>query len=35
MQRKIINIIEDIDKNSFITVQHALPYRGFMHGARK
>jgi uncharacterized protein YebE (UPF0316 family) len=35
MQRKIIDIIEGIDKNCFITVQHSLPYRGFMHGSRK
>jgi uncharacterized protein YebE (UPF0316 family) len=35
MQRKIIGIIEEIDKKCFITVQHSLPYRGFMHGSRK
>jgi uncharacterized protein YebE (UPF0316 family) len=34
-QRNVINIVESIDKNAFITVQHSLPYRGFMHGARK
>jgi len=34
-QRKVINIIESIDKHAFITVQHSLPYRGFIHGARK
>lgn len=33
-QRKVINLIESIDKEAFITVQHALPYRGFVH-ARK
>lgn len=35
VQRKVIAQVEMIDKNSFITVQHSLPYRGFMHGARK
>ncbi|MFO7447126.1 MAG: DUF5698 domain-containing protein [Ignavibacteriaceae bacterium] len=34
-QKKIIHLIEDIDKGAFITVQHSLPYRGFVHGARK
>jgi len=34
-QRKIIYLIEGIDKEAFITVQHSLPYRGFMHGSRK
>ena len=34
-QRNVINMIESIDKNAFITVQHSLPYRGFIHGARK
>lgn len=31
----VINLIEQIDKDSFITVQHSRPYRGFIHGARK
>jgi uncharacterized protein YebE (UPF0316 family) len=35
MQKKVIAEIEKIDKNSFITVQHSLPYRGFIHGSRK
>jgi uncharacterized protein YebE (UPF0316 family) len=35
VQKKVINAVESIDKNSFITIQHSLPYRGFMHGARK
>jgi uncharacterized membrane-anchored protein YitT (DUF2179 family) len=34
-QKKIIKLIEGIDAQAFITVQHSLPYRGFMHGARK
>jgi uncharacterized protein YebE (UPF0316 family) len=34
-QRKAIKLVESIDKDAFITVQHSLPYRGFMHGARK
>ncbi len=34
-QRKAISLIESVDKDAFITVQHSLPYRGFMHGARK
>ncbi len=31
----IKNLIESIDKEAFITVQHSRPYRGFIHGARK
>jgi uncharacterized protein YebE (UPF0316 family) len=34
-QKKVINLIESIDHEAFITVQHSLPYRGFIHGARK
>lgn len=34
-QKKIIALIESIDNKAFITVQHSLPYRGFMHGSRK
>jgi len=26
-------LIESIDDKAFITVQHSLPYRGFMSGA--
>ena len=34
-QKKVIALIESIDPETFITVQHSLPYRGFIHGARK
>lgn len=34
-QKKVIQLVESIDKDAFITVQHSLPYRGFIHGARK
>ena len=34
-QKKIIKIIESVDPEAFITVQHSLPYRGFIHGSRK
>ena len=34
-QVNVINLIESIDKDAFITIQHSLPYRGFRHGARK
>jgi uncharacterized protein YebE (UPF0316 family) len=34
-QRKVIHLIESIDKTAFITVNHSLPYRGFIHGSRK
>ena len=34
-QKQIIREIEGIDKSAFITVQSALPYRGFIHGSRK
>ncbi len=34
-QRKIIQLVESVDKEAFITVQHSLPYRGFIHGSRK
>ena len=34
-QKKLIHLIESIDKEAFITVQHSLPYRGFIYGARK
>ena len=33
--RLIKNLIESVDKDAFITVQHSRPYRGFIHGARK
>lgn len=31
----VIKLIEGIDKDCFITVQHSRPYRGFIHGSRK
>lgn len=31
----LIREIESEDKDAFITVQSALPYRGYIHGARK
>ncbi len=34
-QKKIIALIESIDGKAFITIQHSVPYRGFMHGVRK
>jgi uncharacterized protein YebE (UPF0316 family) len=34
-QKKLIKLIESIDSQAFITVQHSLPYRGFIHGSRK
>jgi uncharacterized protein YebE (UPF0316 family) len=34
-QKKVVELIESIDKEAFITIQHSLPYRGFRHGARK
>ncbi|RPI75918.1 MAG: DUF2179 domain-containing protein [Ignavibacteriales bacterium] len=34
-QKRLIHLVEEIDKDAFITVQHSLPYRGFIHGARK
>ncbi len=34
-QKKVMSLIESIDPNSFITINHSLPYRGYRHGARK
>jgi uncharacterized protein YebE (UPF0316 family) len=34
-QKKVMQHIESIDRGAFVTVQSALPYRGFVHGARK
>ncbi|MBU2492548.1 MAG: DUF2179 domain-containing protein [Bacteroidetes bacterium] len=31
----VIKLIEGIDSDCFITVQHSRPYRGFIHGVRK
>jgi len=33
--RNAKKIIEGIDNNCFITVQHSRPYRGFIHASRK
>lgn len=33
-QRKVMEIAESIDKRSFITIQQAIPYRGYTHGPR-
>ncbi|MBK7107379.1 MAG: DUF2179 domain-containing protein [Ignavibacteriae bacterium] len=32
---KARKIVEEIDKNCFISVQPSRPYRGFIHGSRK
>jgi len=34
-QKNVIHLVESVDKEAFITIQHSLPYRGFMHGSRK
>jgi len=34
-QKGVVKLIESVDPNAFITIQHAMPYRGFVHGARK
>ena len=34
-QKKLIKLIESVDSHAFMTVQHSLPYRGFIHGSRK
>lgn len=34
-QGKVIELVESIDKEAFITVQFSLPFRGFMNGSRK
>ena len=34
-QKNVIKLIEKIDPDCFISVQHSRPYRGFIHGARK
>ncbi len=34
-QKQVIKHIESIDKSAFITIQSALPYRGFFQSARK
>ena len=35
LQGKVIDLIEEIDKEAFITVQYSMPFRGFMSGSRK
>jgi uncharacterized protein YebE (UPF0316 family) len=35
LQGKVIDLIESIDKEAFITVQYSLPLRGYVHGNRK
>ena len=35
VQKQVISVIESIDDKAFITVQHSVPYRGFMHGKKK
>jgi len=35
VQRQVISLIESIDNKAFITVQHSVPYRGFMHGGKR
>jgi uncharacterized protein YebE (UPF0316 family) len=34
-QKNVIKLIEKIDPDCFITVQHSRPFRGFFHGSRK
>ncbi|MCF8304886.1 MAG: DUF5698 domain-containing protein [Ignavibacteriales bacterium] len=33
--KNAIRLIDSIDSNAFVTVQHSRPYRGFVHGSRK
>lgn len=33
-QKEVIKVIESIDPNSFISVQTAVPYRGFIHSRK-
>ena len=33
--KNAIKLIEEIDNEAFITVQHSRPYRGYIHGSRK
>jgi uncharacterized protein YebE (UPF0316 family) len=34
-QREIIKVIESVDKEAFITVQSAMPFRGYIHGMKQ
>lgn len=34
-QKRVFNIVEQIDNEAFITVNSSLPQRGFIHGSRK
>lgn len=33
--KSVHKIIDEIDPNAFVTVQHSRPYRGYIHGSRK
>ena len=33
--KNVQEIIDGIDKDAFVTIQHSRPYRGFLHGSRK
>lgn len=35
VQKQVIKLVESIDAKAFINVQSSIPYRGFIHGARK
>lgn len=34
-QKAIMKLIDYVDPEAFITIQHSRPYRGYIHGARK
>ncbi|MBU1100353.1 MAG: DUF2179 domain-containing protein [Bacteroidetes bacterium] len=34
-QKVVMNLVNSIDPDAFITVQHSRPYKGFIHGGRK
>ena len=34
-QKNVMKLIESVDPECFITIQHSRPYRGFLHGSRK
>lgn len=34
-QKNVMKLIDEIDPNCFISIQHSRPYRGFIHGSRK
>lgn len=33
--KSVMKLIDTVDNDAFITIQHSRPYRGFIHGARK